>query len=151
VKPPYGVLTAIDLNKGDIVFKVPYGDTPDAVRATLERLGISYPEKTGQGGHTGLMVTKTMVVGGDLQRTSPPGRAPGAMLRAYDKKTGKELGAVMMPNQVSGSPMTYMGSDGRQYITIAVSGGGGVSLTGTYVTYALPASEIRPAGAGAQQ
>jgi Glucose dehydrogenase len=48
VKPPYGVLTAIDLNKGEIKFKVPHGDTPDNVRAALERLGINYPEKNGR-------------------------------------------------------------------------------------------------------
>ena len=65
------------------------------------------------------------------------------MLRAYDKQTGKEIGAVLMPNRVSGSPMTYLGSDGRQYINIAVAGQG--AGAGTYVTYVLPASEIRPA------
>src|SRR5207302_855191 len=75
VKPPYGVLTAIDLNTGTIKFKVPHGDTPDAVRAALERLGINYPEKTGQGGSVGLMVTKTLVVVGDPQMTAQPGRA----------------------------------------------------------------------------
>jgi len=145
VKPPYGVLAAIDMNTGTMKFRVPHGETPDNYRASFERLGIKYPEKTGQGGSTGLMVTKTMVVVGDLAITAPPGRAAGAMLRAYDKQTGKEIGAVMMPNRVSGSPMTYLGSDGRQYINIAVYGVG--TGTGTYVTYALPASEIRPTGA----
>jgi quinoprotein glucose dehydrogenase len=146
VKPPYGVLTAIDMNKGEILFKVPHGETPDTVRATFERLGINYPQRTGQSGSTGVMVTKTMVVVGDLQVTSPPGRAKGAMLRAYDKQTGREIGAVMMPDRISGSPMTYMGADGRQYINIAVTGGA-YNPAGTYVTYVLPAAEIRPAGA----
>jgi quinoprotein glucose dehydrogenase len=148
VKPPYGVLSAIDLNTGTLKFQVPHGETPDNIRATLTRLGINYPERTGQSGSTGLMVTKTMVVVGDLAPTAPPGRPAGAMLRAYDKQTGKEIGAVMMPSRVSGSPMTYLGSDGRQYINIAVSGVG--TSAGTYVTYALPASEIRPT-TGAQQ
>src|SRR5205814_9025796 len=107
VKPPYGVLTAIDLNTGTIKFKVPHGDTPDSVRAALERLGINYPEKTGQGGSVGLMVTKTLVIVGDPQVTAPPGRPRGAMLRAYDKQTGKEVGAVWLPAAQSGSPMTY--------------------------------------------
>ncbi len=142
VKPPYGVLSAIDLNTGALKFQVPHGETPDNVRNTLQRLGVTYTERTGQSGSTGLMVTKTMVVVGDLAVTSPPGRQPGAMLRAYDKQTGMELGAVLMPNRVSGSPMTYLGSDGRQYINIAVHGLG--TGAGTYVTYALPASEIRP-------
>jgi len=134
VKPPYGVLTAIDLNKGEIKFKVPHGDTPDNVRASFERLGINYPEKTGQGGSVGLMVTKTLVVVGDPQVTAPPGRQRGAMLRAYDKQTGKEVGAVWMPAPQSGSPMTYS-VNGKQYIIVAVSGG---NYSGEYIAYALP-------------
>jgi quinoprotein glucose dehydrogenase len=134
-KPPYGVLTAIDLNTGDIKFRVPHGDTPDAVRNTLQRLGISYPEKTGQSGSVGLMVTKTLVIVGDPQVTAPPDRPRGAMLRAYDKQTGKEVGAVLMPAQQSGSPMTYM-VDGRQYIVVAVQGL--ANSGGQYIAYALP-------------
>jgi quinoprotein glucose dehydrogenase len=141
VKPPYGVLSAINLNSGTLQFQVPFGETPDNIRTTLQRLGITYGN-TGQSGHSGILVTKTMVVGGDLAITNPGGRPAGAMMRAYDKQTGKELGAVLMPNRVSGSPMTYMGSDGRQYINIAVAGQG--VGAGTYVTYVLPASEIRP-------
>jgi quinoprotein glucose dehydrogenase len=139
------VLAAIDMNTGNMKFRVPHGDTPDAVRATLQKLGVNYPQKTGQGGSTGLMVTATMVVVGDLQVTNPGGREAGALLRAYDKQNGNQIGAVLMPNRVSGSPMTYIGSDGRQYICIAVYGQG--TQAGTYVAYALPASEIRPAGA----
>ncbi len=139
VKPPYGVLTAIDLNKGDIVFKVPHGDTPDAIRATLERLGVKYMEKTGQNYSVGLMVTKTMVVVGDSAVTTTPDHPRGAMLRAYDKKTGKEVGGVLMPAPQSGSPMTYM-VDGRQYIIVAISGG---QYSGEFVAFALPQSEIR--------
>jgi quinoprotein glucose dehydrogenase len=134
-KPPYGVLTAIDLNTGDLKFRVPHGDTPDTVRAALQRLGINYPEKTGQAGSVGLMVTKTLVVVGDPLVTTPPGRSRGAMLRAYDKQTGKEVGAVLMPAQQSGSPMTYM-VDGRQFIVVAVQGTG--SDGGQYLAYALP-------------
>ena len=134
-KPPYGVLTAIDLNTGETKFKVPHGDTPDNVRATLQRLGVNYPEKTGQAGSVGLLVTKTLVIVGDPQVTAPPNRARGAMLRAYDKQSGKEVGAVLMPAQQSGSPMTYS-ADGRQYIIVAVQGTGGAG--GQYIAYALP-------------
>lgn len=59
---------------------------------------------------------------GDPQITTPPGRPRGAMLRAYDKATGQQVGAVWMPAQQSGSPMTYM-LDGKQYIVVAVGGG----------------------------
>jgi hypothetical protein len=107
VKPPYGVLTAIDLNSGAIKFKVPHGDTPDNVRAALERLGINYPGETGQGGSVGLMVTKTLVMVGDPQVTAPAGRQRGAMLRAYDKQTGKEGRRGVDAAPQSGSPMTY--------------------------------------------
>ena len=147
VKPPYGVLTAIDLKTATIKFKVPHGDTPDAVRATLERLGITYPDKTGQGGSVGLMVTKTLVVVGDPQVTAPPGRPRGAMLRAYDKQGGKEVGAVWLPAAQSGSPMTYM-VNGKQYIIVAVSGG---NYTGEYIAFALPDAIARPASQVAQR
>jgi quinoprotein glucose dehydrogenase len=56
------------------------------------------------------------------------------MLRAYDKKTGAEVGAVWMPAQQSGSPMTYM-ADGKQYIVVAVSGG---NYSGEYIAFRLP-------------
>jgi quinoprotein glucose dehydrogenase len=134
VKPPYGVLTALDINSGELLFQVPHGDTTDDVRAALDRLGIDYPEKAGQGYSVGLLVTKTLVILGDPRVTSPPGRERGAMLRAYDKQTGEEVGAVWMPTAQSGSPMTYM-IDGRQYIIVAVSGG---NYSGEYIAYALP-------------
>ncbi len=142
VKPPYGVIAAIDLNNnGKLLFQVPHGDTPDNVRNHPLLRGMDIP-KTGQGSSVGVMVTKTMVVAGDPQITAPPGRARGAMLRAYDKKDGHEIGAVLMPAAISGSPMTYQ-IDGRQYIIVAVSGG---NYTGEYIAYALPQSELPRTG-----
>jgi glucose dehydrogenase len=140
VKPPYGVVSAIDLNTGTLKFQVPHGDTPDAVRNHPLLKGMNIP-KTGQGGSLGILVTKTLVVVGDPQMTAPPGRARGAMLRAYNKQTGEQVGEVLMPAPQSGSPMTYS-VDGRQYIIVAVSGG---NYTGEYLAFALPQSEIRPA------
>ena len=81
------------------------------------------------------MVTKTLVITGDPLLSTAPGHPRGAMLRAFDKATGKEVGAVWMPAPQSGSPMTYM-VDGRQYIIIAVSGG---NYSGDYIAYRLPA------------
>jgi quinoprotein glucose dehydrogenase len=69
------------------------------------------------------------------------------MMRAYNKETGQEVGAVWMPAQVSGSPMTYR-VGGRQYIVIAVSGG---NYSGEYIAFALPASEVNDTGGGTQQ
>jgi quinoprotein glucose dehydrogenase len=132
-QPPYGVLAAIDLDKGELKFQVPHGDTPDNVRTNPALQGMNIP-KTGQNSSVGLMVTKTLVVLGDGQVTAPPGRPRGAMLRAYDKNNGAEVGAVWLPAAQSGSPMTYL-ADGRQYIVVAVSGG---VYSGEYIAFALP-------------
>jgi glucose dehydrogenase len=139
VKPPYGVVAAVNLDKGELMWQTPHGDTPDAVRNHPALQGLNIP-KTGQQGSVGIVVTKTIVIAGDPQVTSPPGRPRGAMLRAYDKTTGAEVGAVWMPAAQSGSPMTYKGQDGRQYIVVAVSGG---NYSGEYISFALPQTETR--------
>jgi quinoprotein glucose dehydrogenase len=135
VKPPYGVLSALNLDRGELVWQVPHGETPDNIRNHPLLRGMNIP-KTGQAGTSGvgLMVTKTIVVMGDPQVTSPPGRPRGAMLRAYDKRTGQEVGAQWLPAAQSGSPMSYS-VDGRQFIIVAVAGG---SYTGEYIAFALP-------------
>jgi quinoprotein glucose dehydrogenase len=134
-KPPYGVLSAINLDRGEIVWQVPHGDTPDNIRNHPALKGMNIP-KTGQPGTSGvgLMVTKTLVVMGDSQVTTTPSHPRGAMLRAYDKGTGQEVGALWMPAPQSGSPMTYM-LDGKQYMVVAVSGG---NYTGEYLAFRLP-------------
>ena len=139
VKPPYGILAAIDLDRGEILFQTPHGDTPDNIRNNPALKGLNIP-KTGQPGTSGvgLMVTKTLVVMGDPQATTTPEHPRGAMLRAYDKRTGKEVGAVYMPAPQSGSPMTYM-VDGKQYIVVAISTiAGRDSYSGEYLAFALP-------------
>jgi quinoprotein glucose dehydrogenase len=146
VKPPYGVLSAIDLRKGELKWQVPHGDTPDAVRNHSKLKGMTIP-KTGQGGSVGVLVTKTLVIAGDPLVTTTTDHPRGAMMRAYDKETGKEVGAVWMPAQVSGSPMTYR-IGGRQYIVIAVSGG---NYSGEYIAFALPAPDGRDTGGGGTQ
>jgi quinoprotein glucose dehydrogenase len=133
LKPPYGVLAAVDLTKGDLLWQVPHGDTPDNVRNHPKLKGLDIP-KTGQGGSVGLAITKTLVILGDPQVTTTPDHPRGAMLRAYDKKTGKEMGAVWMPAPQSGSPMTYM-ANGKQYIVVAVSGG---NYSGEYIAFRVP-------------
>ena len=142
VKPPYGVMAAIDLKDGSLMWQVPHGDTPDVVRNHPLLKGLNIP-KTGQGGSVGVLVTKTLVIAGDPQVTTRDGQR-GAMLRAYDKKTGAQVGEVRMPAQISGSPMTYS-VDGRQYIIAAVSGG---NYTGEYIAFAVPQTTQRPTTAG---
>jgi glucose dehydrogenase len=135
VKPPYAVISAINLDRGDIQWQVPYGETADNVRNILTQRGIKF-DNLGQGGSVGLLVTKTLVVLGDSLVTGVT-HTRGAMLRAYDKATGKEVGAVWMPAPQSGSPMTYQ-ANGKQYIIVAVSGG---NYSGEYIAYALPEAE----------
>src|SRR2546430_1267129 len=77
---------------------------------------------------------RSLVVAGEGHVTTTADHPRGAMLRAYDKKTGKEVGAVFMPAPQTGSPMTYM-HNGKQYIVVAVSGG---PYSGEYIAYALP-------------
>jgi quinoprotein glucose dehydrogenase len=138
LKPPYGLLAAIDLDRGQLMWQTPHGDTPDAVRLHPALKGLDVP-KTGQAFTTGVgvLVTKTLVIAGDPTITAPPGRPRGAMLRAYDKKTGAQLGQVWMPAPQSGSPMTYS-VDGKQYIVVAVSGG---PYSGEYLAFSLPAEQ----------
>jgi glucose dehydrogenase len=138
LKPPYGILNAIDLDKGEIKWQVPHGDTPDAVRNSPLLKSMNIP-KTGLPGSVGLVVTKTLVILGDPSLTTTPEHPRGAMLRAYDKQTGKEVGAVWMPAPQSGSPMTYS-VNGKQYIIISISGG---NYSGEYLAFSLPDSEIR--------
>jgi quinoprotein glucose dehydrogenase len=137
VKPPYGALAAIDLEKGRVKWRTPHGDTPDNVRNHPLLKGLTVA-KTGQNGSVGLVITKTLVILGDPQITTTSAHPRGAMLRAYDKVTGKEVGAVFMPAPQSGSPMTYM-LGGRQYLIVAVSGG---PYSGEYIAYSLPRDAI---------
>ncbi len=137
LKPPYGTISAINLDKGEIVWQIAHGETPDVVRNYPALKGMNIP-RTGQETYNiGTLVTKTLVIAGDGQITTTSDHPRGAMLRAYDKKTGKEVGAVYMPAPQSGSPMTYMVS-GKQYIVVAVSGG---AYSGEYIAYSLPAAE----------
>ncbi|MGE0359816.1 MAG: PQQ-binding-like beta-propeller repeat protein [Vicinamibacterales bacterium] len=133
LKPPYGRITAIDLDTGDIRWQVPHGETPDAVRNHPALRGVDLP-RTGQSGAVGALVTKTLIVVGDPLTNAIPGRGRGAMLRAYDKATGREVGSIYLPAPQSGTPMTYQ-IDGRQHIVVAVSGG---AYSGEYLAFRLP-------------
>jgi quinoprotein glucose dehydrogenase len=133
LKPPYGILSAIDLNKGEIAWQIAHGETPDNVRDSPELKGLTIP-RTGRPGLLGPLLTKTLVIIGEAGFFTTPSGARGAMLRAYDKATGKEVGALYMPAPQSGTPMTYS-LDGEQYIVVAISGG---SYSGELVAFKLP-------------
>jgi len=133
VKPPYGRITAIDLTRGDIAWQIAHGETPDNIRNHPALKGLKIP-RTGREGNLGPLCTKTLVICGEAGFFTNPQGVRGAMLRAYDKATGEEKGAVYMPAPQSGSPMTYM-LRGRQYIVVAIGGG---NYSGELVAFKLP-------------
>jgi quinoprotein glucose dehydrogenase len=123
LKPPYGSITATDLDKGEIVWQVAHGETPDAIRNHDALKGLNIPRTGRPNGRIGTLVTKTLVIAGEPGFVTLPNGQRGAMLRAYDKATGTEVGAVPMPAPQTGSPMTYV-LNGRQYLVVAISGAG---------------------------
>ena len=135
LKPPYGTISATDLNKGEIVWQVAHGETPDAVRNHPALKGLNIP-RTGprRTAASATLVTKTLVIAGEPGFATTPNGQRGAMLRAYDKATGAEVGAVYMPAPQTGSPMTYM-LNGRQYLVVAVAG---AQHSGELLAFRLP-------------
>jgi quinoprotein glucose dehydrogenase len=133
LKPPYARISAIDLNKGAILWHIAHGETPDNIRNHPALKGLTIP-RTGRPGLIGPLVTKTLLIAGEGGVFRTPSGQRGAMLRAYDKTSGKEVGAVYMPAPESGSPMTYV-LNGKQYIVIAVSGG---NYSGELLAFRLP-------------
>ena len=132
VKPPYGSISAISLDKGEVIWQIAHGDTPDLVRDHPALKGVNVP-RTGQAGIIGTLTTKTLLVAGEAQLTTA-GHPRGALLRAYNKATGGDAGSVFMPAQQTGSPMTYM-HNGKQYIVVAIGGG---NYPGELLAFRLP-------------
>ena len=133
LKPPYGRITAINMDTGAIVWQIAHGETPDNVRThpALKDLNIA---RTGRPGIIGTLVTRSLVIAGEPDFSTTPSGLRGAMLRAYDKKTGSEVGAIYLSAPQSGSPMTYM-LNGKQYLVIAISG---PNYSGELVAFKLP-------------
>jgi quinoprotein glucose dehydrogenase len=134
VKPPYDRISAYDMNSGEMLWQKTHSSTPDDIRNHPALKGLDLP-RLGQYGRTfiGVLATKTLLIAGDGGvHTNEKGERV-ALLRAYDKTTGADVGAVNMPEKQTGSPMTYM-INGRQFIAVAVSGNQGAEL----IAYALP-------------
>ena len=125
-KPPYGTITAIDLNTGDHVWQIPNGHTPDAIRnhPLLEGVDVG---NTGARSHATKLVTSTLLMYAE-------GRGAAPVFRAVDKMTGKELGSVEIPGSTVTAPMTYM-HEGVQYVVMAINRRG---LPGSLVALRLP-------------
>ena len=122
LKPPYGMITALNLNEGTKVWQIAHGETPDNIKNHPALKGLTIP-RTGRQGRIGVLTTKSLVIAGEGGFFTAPNGQRGAMLRAYDKATGQEVGAVYMPAPQTGSPMTYM-LNGKQYITVSIAGPG---------------------------
>jgi quinoprotein glucose dehydrogenase len=118
VKPPYGRITALDLKDGSMAWQVAHGETPDNIRNHPLLKGLNVP-RTGQTGNVGPLVTKTLVICGDPQNTTNAQGVNQAWLRAYDKATGREVGAIPMAQGQTGTPMTYA-VGGWQYIVLCI-------------------------------
>ena len=118
-KPPYAYLTAIDLNRGDIAWRVPFGEGSALIRNHPLLRGVDLPDRLGTPGATGLMVT-----GGDLLFIG--GGDP--YLYAFDKATGEEVWRGATPHRTSANPMTYRTASGRQFIVIATGAGPDAAL-----------------------
>jgi quinoprotein glucose dehydrogenase len=133
VKPPYASISAINLDRGEILWQVAHGETPDNIRNHPALKGLTIP-RTGRAGVIGTLVTKTLVIAGERDTFTLPSGQKGAMLRAYDKASGQDAGAVYMPAGQTGTPMTYM-LNGKQYIVTAI---GGTGHEAEFVAFRLP-------------
>ncbi|HTZ58982.1 MAG TPA: PQQ-binding-like beta-propeller repeat protein [Acidobacteriaceae bacterium] len=133
IKPPYGRISAIDLDQGEIKWQIAHGETPDEIRNNPALKGLQIP-RTGRPGIIGVLTTKTLVIAGEGGTFTNSAGKKGALLRAYDKASGADAGAVYMPAGQTGSPMTYM-LNGKQYIVLAV---GGPGFPGELLAYTLP-------------
>ncbi|HEX6309927.1 MAG TPA: PQQ-binding-like beta-propeller repeat protein [Longimicrobiales bacterium] len=125
-KPPYGRITAIDLNTGETLWWIPNGDTPDNVKNHPLLRGLEIP-RTGKGAHATALVTKTLLLYGE-------GRGGAPLFHAVDKKTGQELATVELPAPTNAAPMTFL-HEGKQYIVTAVGSG---EHPGSLVALRLP-------------
>jgi quinoprotein glucose dehydrogenase len=119
VKPPWGRITAIDMNAGEDVFQVPNGPTPEAVAKNPALAGVDLPP-TGSPTRAMVLVTKTLLF-------TAEGSGGRPLLQARDKATGEVIAEIELPGSVSGLPMTYA-IGGRQFIVMSVAGERGAEL-----------------------
>ena len=120
-KPPYAELVAINLNKGEIAWRVPFGEGTEALRGHPLLKGITLPARLGTPGNAGSVVTKGGLV---FVGSGEP------YLYAFDKATGREVSRVPTPFRVSANPMTYKTRSGRQFVVVATGAGSDAALVG---------------------
>jgi quinoprotein glucose dehydrogenase len=134
IKPPWGRITAIDLNSGDRLWMAANGDAPDYVKNHPAMKGIDL-SNTGKPSRPMLMVTKTLLFAPEGNNLwAGAAGAGGTMFRVLDKKTGKLIHQIALPAMATGIPMTYM-VNGRQFIVVAI---GATGVPAELVALALP-------------
>jgi quinoprotein glucose dehydrogenase len=134
IRPPWGRITAIDLNTGEHLWMIANGDAPDYIKNHPALKGIDL-SNTGKPSRSPLLVTKALLFGADGNNLwAAPAGAGGNMFRAIDKRTGKVIHEMALPSMATGVPMTYM-VDGRQIIVVAV---GAAGVPAELVALALP-------------
>ena len=116
IKPPYGRVTAINMNTGEHVWMQPIGDTPDEIKNHERLKGVTIP-RTGRGGRLGIMVTKTLLFAGERGPLVTVNGQQGSWFRSYDKATGEIVSETLLPANTTGVPMTYMVNK-KQYIVV---------------------------------
>jgi quinoprotein glucose dehydrogenase len=136
LKPPYGTITAIDLNTGETLWWIPNGDAPDFIEKHPDLKGLDIPNP-GQPSHATKLVTKTLLIYGE-------GRGAPPRLHAHDKKTGKRIATIELPASTNTAPMTYE-HEGVQYIVVSV---GGRTHPGAHVALSLPQAGRPEASSG---
>jgi quinoprotein glucose dehydrogenase len=119
IKPPYGRITAIDMNRGEHAWMIANADTPDEIKNHPRLRGVEIPARTGTGDRGGLLVTKTLLFGGEGAGLYGGQTGGGNLFRAFDKQTGEIIASVELPAKQTGLPMTYA-IDGVQYIVVPV-------------------------------
>lgn len=119
VKPPWGRITAIDMNAGEDVFQVPNGPTPENIAKNPVLAGLDIPP-TGRATRAVTLVTKTLLF-------TAEGAGGRPVLQARDKATGEVVAEIPLPGAATGLPMTYA-VDGRQFIAVSVAGERGAAL-----------------------
>jgi quinoprotein glucose dehydrogenase len=107
-------VVAINVNTGDIAWRVPFGDMP-SIRNHPALAGAKLPDALGSAGAWGVIVTRSgLVIGGS---------GDDSTLHALDAATGREIWKLQLPRPPSATPMTYRTSSGHQFIVIATGSG----------------------------
>jgi len=119
IKPPYGRITAIDMNEGEHEWMMANADTPEEILEHPRLRGVDIPERTGHGDRGGLLVTRSLLFAGEGAGLYGGQTGGGPMFRAHDKATGEIIAEFELPAKQTGLPMTYQ-IDGVQYIVVPI-------------------------------